>query len=78
MCRPPFVGPGAVSLVSFSTDLIILATSEEYKLLEQMNVISKDKYAGMTQNTVELVKAMEDLQRKCTYIKPFISYFSFF
>lgn len=32
-----------------------------------MNVISKDKYAGMTHNAADLVKSMEELQRKCKF-----------
>jgi hypothetical protein len=42
-----------------------LVTSEDFKLLENMNVVTKEKYAEMTEVAKGLTLFMEDLQKKC-------------
>lgn len=44
-----------------------LATSGDYKLLQQMNVVTKDKYVEMTGVVIGLTKNMEGIQQKCTF-----------
>lgn len=40
---------------------------EEYKLLERMNLITKDKYNDMTTIAHSLVLSMQALQERCMY-----------
>eukprot|EP01125_Pyxidicula_operculata_P007240 TRINITY_DN2465_c0_g1_i1.p1 TRINITY_DN2465_c0_g1~~TRINITY_DN2465_c0_g1_i1.p1 ORF type:complete len:107 (-),score=29.70 TRINITY_DN2465_c0_g1_i1:367-666(-) len=44
----------------------LLATSDDYKLLQQMNAIERDKYVEMTKLAQTLVTNMGGLQEKCT------------
>jgi len=41
-------------------------TSSDYKLLEQMNHVTTEKYKAMTDQATDLVLFMEELQKKCT------------
>jgi hypothetical protein len=41
-------------------------TSGDYKLLEQMNHVTTEKYKAMTDQATDLVLFMEELQKKCT------------
>eukprot|EP01123_Difflugia_compressa_P006337 TRINITY_DN18533_c0_g1_i1.p1 TRINITY_DN18533_c0_g1~~TRINITY_DN18533_c0_g1_i1.p1 ORF type:complete len:200 (+),score=59.60 TRINITY_DN18533_c0_g1_i1:31-600(+) len=50
----------------------LLITNEDYKLLHQMNVITKDKYAEMTQMTQQLVVGMTELQTKYKSFQPYL------
>ena len=43
------------------------ATTEEYKLLERMNLVTKANYAEMTTHAAGLVQSMQALQEKCTH-----------
>jgi hypothetical protein len=40
-------------------------TSGDYKLLEQMNHVTTEKYKAMTDQATDLVLFMEELQKKC-------------
>ena len=46
--------------------MIFLATTAEYKLLESMNLVTKEKYEEMTSHAGSLVNNMKALQEKCT------------
>lgn len=43
-----------------------VVTSSDYKLLEQMNHVTTEKYKAMTDQATDLVLFMEELQKKCT------------
>lgn len=45
--------------------VILIATTEEYKLLERMNLVTCDKYSEMTVQAASLVNNMKALQEKC-------------
>merc|ERR1712093_737752 len=42
----------------------LLVTSSDYKLLEQMNHVTTEKYKAMTDQATDLVLFMEELQKK--------------
>eukprot|EP01089_Gocevia_fonbrunei_P020131 TRINITY_DN7392_c0_g1_i1.p1 TRINITY_DN7392_c0_g1~~TRINITY_DN7392_c0_g1_i1.p1 ORF type:complete len:165 (+),score=39.42 TRINITY_DN7392_c0_g1_i1:39-533(+) len=48
----------------------LLATSQDYKLLEKMNQRTKVKYAGMTHTTVEMTEFMKTMQQKYESFTP--------
>jgi len=50
----------------------LLVTSEDYKLLHQMNVITRDKYVEMTKMTTQLVSGMTELQTKYKTFQPYL------
>jgi len=50
----------------------LLATSEDYKVLHQMNVITRDKYVEMTATTQTLVKGMTNLQARYQSFQPYL------
>uniref|UniRef100_A0A6B2LQJ2 Biogenesis of lysosome-related organelles complex 1 subunit 2 n=1 Tax=Arcella intermedia TaxID=1963864 RepID=A0A6B2LQJ2_9EUKA len=51
----------------------LLVTSEDYKLLHQMNLLTKDKYADMTAMTSQLVASMNELQLKYKSFEPHLN-----
>ncbi len=51
--------------MTFGLILVSSATSEDYKLLETMNNMTKDKYVDMTNTAHGLVEYMTLLQQKC-------------
>jgi hypothetical protein len=52
--------------ISYLKSCLHIATSDEYKLLEQMNVMTREKYLEMTKVAALLTDEMTDLQQKCT------------
>jgi len=50
-----------------------LATTEEYKLLQQMNAVTRDKYLEMTNVASLLTKEMADLQQKYNDFSPYLT-----
>lgn len=54
-----------IFLFKLTIILIKKATSEEYKLLTQMNVMTREKYLEMTKVASLLTNEMTDLQQKC-------------
>jgi biogenesis of lysosome-related organelles complex 1 subunit 2 len=51
----------------------ITATSEDYKLLETMNNMTKEKYVDMTNTAHGLVEYMTLLQQKYTEFQPYLN-----
>jgi len=49
------------------------SASVDFKLLEQMNVITKDKYQEMAKSAELLVAAMGQLQKKYAAFEPFLA-----
>jgi len=49
-----------------------LATSEDYKLLENMNVVTKEKYGEMTTMAGKLGESMKLLQEKYKTFQPYL------
>ena len=43
-------------------------STQDYKLLEEMNMVTAQKYSGMADNGAQLVQFMKDLRDKCKYI----------
>lgn len=61
-----------MSLVFFNNNFaFITGTAEDYKLLEQMNKVTIGKYQEMKTVTVNIDKAMKDLNEKCKYTTSF-------
>jgi len=50
----------------------LMATSEDYKLLENMNVVTKDKYGEMTSMAAKLGESMKLLQEKYKTFQPYL------
>jgi len=50
----------------------LLVTSEDYKLLYQMNTSTKEKYVGMTKLSTQLVAGMTELQTKYKTFQPYL------
>eukprot|EP01121_Diplochlamys_sp_Union-15-3_P011392 TRINITY_DN3302_c0_g4_i1.p1 TRINITY_DN3302_c0_g4~~TRINITY_DN3302_c0_g4_i1.p1 ORF type:complete len:203 (-),score=48.73 TRINITY_DN3302_c0_g4_i1:19-579(-) len=50
----------------------LLATSEDYKLLENMNNVTKEKYVEMTEMAVKLGEQMTLLQQKYKSFQPYL------
>jgi len=50
----------------------LLATSQDYKLLEKMNKITTQKYKRMTENASEMAEFMGLLQKKYESFKPYL------
>lgn len=46
---------------------VSLATSSDYKLLENLNQIATEKYSQMSKTTNDLINNMEDISEKCMY-----------
>jgi hypothetical protein len=46
----------------------LLVTSEDFKLLETMNQLTKEKYSEMTTTTRGLADFMEQLQKRCNFL----------
>eukprot|EP01122_Echinamoeba_exundans_P017157 TRINITY_DN8948_c0_g1_i1.p1 TRINITY_DN8948_c0_g1~~TRINITY_DN8948_c0_g1_i1.p1 ORF type:complete len:164 (+),score=53.64 TRINITY_DN8948_c0_g1_i1:563-1054(+) len=51
----------------------LLATSDDYKLLEQMNQVAKSKYEDMTTMAATLVRHMQELQDKYQKYQPYLA-----
>lgn len=49
----------------FSCLSYILATSEDYKLLETLNKLTINKYDEMSTSTKTLITKMEEINEKC-------------
>jgi len=49
------------------------AAIDEFKLLEQMNVVTKDKYAEMTASAAQLTSGMQSLQKKYELLQPYLT-----
>lgn len=43
------------------------ATSEDFKLLENMNNITREKYTEMTEITKNLTSFLDEMQKKCKF-----------
>jgi len=50
----------------------LLVTSSDYKLLHQMNAVTRDKYVEMTRMTSALVGSMTELQEKYKEFAPYL------
>ncbi|XP_072038957.1 biogenesis of lysosome-related organelles complex 1 subunit 2-like [Amphiura filiformis] len=50
----------------------LASTAEDYKLLEQMNRLTTDKYGEMKQMGLEIGKSMKDLNDKYRNIQPYL------
>jgi biogenesis of lysosome-related organelles complex 1 subunit 2 len=51
----------------------LLITSDDYKLLYQMNVLTKEKYVDMTKMTAQLATGMTELQAKYKAFQPYLA-----
>lgn len=69
--EPRFAPPHLLTCLNRPLACLSLGTTEEYKLLERMNLITKDKYAEMTEQASSLVNNMKALQEKCKYHSEF-------
>ena len=56
-----------VTFLSF-VFLCLTGTSEDYRLLEQMNKATITKYVEMKSISANITRAMKELNEKCTYI----------
>ena len=50
----------------------LVVTSEDFKLLETMNLVTTERYKEITEQAKGLTSFMEDLQKKCTRIRSFM------
>ena len=50
----------------------LASTAEDYKLLEQMNRLTTEKYGEMKQTGLEIGKSMKDLNDKYRNIQPYL------
>lgn len=56
---------------------VFTGTSDDYRLLEQMNRATLTKYAEMKDISVNLTKTMTDLKEKCSVYRVILNHLAF-
>lgn len=50
----------------------LAVTAEDYRLLEQMNIVTKDKYGEMTRSAKQVAASLYQLNEKYKALKPYL------